>query len=293
MTAKKRPAAAPTLGTTLRRSATLLAAIDPADVDRAIILGQLAELLMAHPRIGSSVAYKGGAIMNLVDGSPRLSRDLDGAAVSGRPVRRGWVDEAFSTPAARKVVRSLPRIVNENPSSLVIPMLECQGLEHRGMVVVSLSINWKDPLLEPPVLATVELKTRRAQIPVLSACERAAEKARTFLTRGEPRDAYDLHRFGAYVLTKGEWQRLPKLIQRKLPGHVEADWDLLVRWDEQTSLVSGPYERGEGLVLLESKPAWTEVHRELRRFKGCVPRRLPIVSPSKTARREVARGRRG
>ena len=89
MTAKKRPAAAPTLGTTLRRSATLLAAIDPADVDRAIILGQLAELLMAHPRIGSSVAYKGGAIMNLVDGSPRLSRDLDGAAVSGRPVRRG------------------------------------------------------------------------------------------------------------------------------------------------------------------------------------------------------------
>lgn len=287
MTPKKRPLReTPTLTSVRARPAQQLVRVDPADEDRAVILGQLAELLAAHPRIGRRIAFKGGAIMHLVDGSARLSRDLDGSVVAGRPVRRVWVEQALSTPAARRVVVSVPRIVNENPSSLVFPVVTCRSLSRRGQATlgVSFSINWDDPLLDPPRMATVQLGSRAAQIPVLTARERAAEKVRTFLTRGQARDAYDLHHFGAHTLTATDRRRLPQLISRKLAGHVPDHWDLRARWDEQTDLAREAYERGEGLVVLRPKPPWNEVLHELQRFRTCLPRRAARGATDRGAR---------
>lgn len=287
MTPKERPLPeTPTLTSVRARPAQQLLRVDPADEDRAVILGQLAELLAAHPGIGRRIAFKGGAIMHLVDGSARLSRDLDGAVVAGRPVRRVRVEQALSTPAARRVVVSVPRIVNENPSSLVFPVITCRSLSRRGQATlgVSFSINWDDPLLDPPMMATVQLGSRAAQIPVLTARERAAEKVRTFLARGQARDAYDLRHFGAHTLTATDRRRLPQLIARKLAGHVPEDRNLRARWDEQTDLAGEAYERGEGLVLLRPKPPWTEVLRELQRFRTFLPRRAARGATDRGAR---------
>lgn len=81
---KKKPEAL-NFRTEVRRAAAE-ASIEVNEYERALVLGQVAELLAAHPQIGGRVAFKGGAIMRLIDGSPRLSRDLDASLVSGRPI---------------------------------------------------------------------------------------------------------------------------------------------------------------------------------------------------------------
>jgi len=224
-------------------------------------------------------------MMHLVDGSARLSRDLDGAIASGKPVRRAWVAEALSTDAARKVVLSLPRIVNENAKSLVFPEVICHSLNRRGhaTVGVSFSINWDDPLLEPPIPATIQLPTGGVQIPVLSRAERASEKVRTFLIRGEARDAYDLQHYGARTLSAADWKKQPRFIRHKLAHAVDLPQgaDLHQLWDTQTELAREAYERDEGLVLRAPKPLWSDVLVQLRRFKGSVP---PHVQAPRTRR---------
>lgn len=57
------------------------AKVDHNDFERGQILGQIAELLIAHPKIGKRITFKGGAIARLVDGSNRLSKDLDSTIV--------------------------------------------------------------------------------------------------------------------------------------------------------------------------------------------------------------------
>jgi hypothetical protein len=52
--------------------AALAAHVEPEDLDRAAILGQMAFFLTKHPRIGRRIAFKGGAVMRLLDGSPRF-----------------------------------------------------------------------------------------------------------------------------------------------------------------------------------------------------------------------------
>jgi hypothetical protein len=42
---------------------------------------------MRTAALGQVLAFKGGAIMTLIDGSPRLSADLDAVVVTGRAVR--------------------------------------------------------------------------------------------------------------------------------------------------------------------------------------------------------------
>lgn len=243
------------------------------DAERALILGQIAELLVAHPRIGRALAFKGGAIMRLVDRSPRLSRDLDGSAVAGQRIRRRWIEEALSTAAARRVVFGVPTIWNENPASIVIPVIECRPLSGQAKVAVSLSVNWDDPLLDEPEQRTVEIAGRRVALPVMTARERAAEKVRAFLTRGEAADAHDLYYYGSVVLTAPDWERLPDLIRRKLERARLPDKDLRVRWDEMVALAEVSYARGEGLLLVAAKAPWSHVQRQLRRFKAAVPKR--------------------
>lgn len=114
---KKKNIAAPTFRTTIRRQAASLGV--PADaLERALILGQLAALLAWHPRMRDSVAFKGGAIMRLVDQSPRLSRDLDSAELRGRPIQEKWVREALSTARAKRAVLGVERIVRRSATSL-------------------------------------------------------------------------------------------------------------------------------------------------------------------------------
>lgn len=97
----RRAPSAPNLRRSFIRAAAVLG-VPVEDAERALILGQIAGLLIAHPRIGRALAFKGGAIMRLVDRSPRLSRDLDGSAVAGQRMQRRWIEEALSTPAARR-----------------------------------------------------------------------------------------------------------------------------------------------------------------------------------------------
>ena len=81
------------------------------DFERALILGQIAGLLAAHPKVGGKVAFKGGVIMNLIDGSPRLSRDLDGVLATGGRVTEATIREALSTTEAQKVVKRNTRVL--------------------------------------------------------------------------------------------------------------------------------------------------------------------------------------
>lgn len=269
----RRAPSAPDLRKSFIRAAAVLG-VPVEDAERALILGQIAGLLTAHPRIGRALAFKGGAIMRLVDRSPRLSRDLDGSAVAGQRIQRRWIEEALSTGAARRVVFGLPTIWNENPTSIVIPVIECRPLSGQGKVAVSLSVNWDDPLLEPPEQRTVEVAGRRLVLPVLSARERAAEKVRAFLTRGEAADAHDLFFYGSSVLTAADWEPLPGLVRRKVERARLPDEDLRARWAEMTGLAQVSYERGEGLLLVAAKAPWPEVRRQLLRFKAAVPARL-------------------
>jgi len=151
---------------------------------------------------------------------------------------------------------------------------ECRPLSGQGKVAVSLSINWDDPLLDVPEQRTVEIAGRRVELPVMTARERAAEKARAFLTRGEAADAHDLYYYGSVVLTAPDRRRLPDLIRRKLQRSRLPDTDLHVRWDEMAVLAEASYARGEGLLLVATKAPWPVVQRQLRRFKAAVPERM-------------------
>ena len=89
-------ASAPSQRELFRRTARQLG-VSAADYERADILAQIAELLVRHPAIGNVLAFKGGAIMTLVDGSPRLSADLDAVVVTGRALRDRYPEwDAFA-----------------------------------------------------------------------------------------------------------------------------------------------------------------------------------------------------
>lgn len=97
MKGKARKAPPPTFRTTVRRQAEALGV--PADAfERALILGQLVALLSQHPRMRHAVAFKGGAIMRLVDQSPRLSRDLIVLNCRGVVSRKS----GYATPCQRR-----------------------------------------------------------------------------------------------------------------------------------------------------------------------------------------------
>ena len=117
------------------------------DWDRAQVLGQLAGLLAAHPSIAGKIAFKGGAVMHLIDGSPRLSRDLDGVLVAAGRVTEATIRNALGTPKARKVVIEVSRFVTTTPDSILFQVITCHPVSGIGRVGVQLSINWQAPLL--------------------------------------------------------------------------------------------------------------------------------------------------
>jgi predicted nucleotidyltransferase component of viral defense system len=186
--------------------------------DRALILGQIAAFLAADRRIGPDIAFKGGAIMRLIDDSPRLSRDLDALVVTRKPIQRAWVEEALSTEAARRVVLGIEPAGGTSGHTLSLPIVNCRPLSGRGTagsrgIVVQLSFNWSEPPLATPVWSDFVLPDgQTASIPVLVAPERAAEKVRAYLTPfrvARANDAYDLYQYSSRILKSGQWVSSP------------------------------------------------------------------------------------
>lgn len=101
--------------------AAAAANVHPEEIDRARVLGQIASLLLAHPRMKDNLAYKGGAIMHLVDGSPRRSNDLDANAVTALPIKKEWIVQALSIRTAQRVVFAPPSRFRPGDQSGVLP----------------------------------------------------------------------------------------------------------------------------------------------------------------------------
>ena len=110
-------------------------------------------------------------------------------------------------------------------------------------------------------------------VPVMDPRERAAEKVRAFLTRGEAADAYDLWWYATKVLTASQVLGLGRLIQTKLGRSRLGSGDVLVRFDEMRDNAKAEWTTGTGLVIAGPKPTWTEVDKALTRFKGVTPHR--------------------
>lgn len=190
MSPGKRPKAAPPSFRTevTRRAVTL--GVTPDDLERALIIGQIAGLLAKDPALKGEIAHKGAAMLHLVNLSQRLSRDLDSADIRGQRID-----------------------------------------------------------------------------------ERAAEKVRAFLTRGEASDAYDLWWYANKVLTVSELLNLGPLIQTKLGRSRLGTGDVLERFDDMRDNAKAEWTTGTGLVIAGPKPAWAEVDKALARFKSVSPRR--------------------
>lgn len=60
--------------------------VKPEDLERALIIGQIAGLLAKEPALRGKIAHKGAAMLHLVDLSHRLSRDLDSAEIRGQRI---------------------------------------------------------------------------------------------------------------------------------------------------------------------------------------------------------------
>ena len=165
------------------------------DFERALILGQIAGLLAAHPKVSGKLAFKGGAIMNLIDGSPRLSRDLDGAMATGGRITEAIVHEALSTPEARKIVKRIERFAMLGTKGLRFPVIACHPLSGIDEITVTLSIHWDAPLILKAEPETVVINGRNVTFLVVARLERLAEKIRAFVDRGLDRDAFDLYHF--------------------------------------------------------------------------------------------------
>ncbi len=252
-----------------RRAARQLG-VSASDYERADILAQIAELLMRHPAIGHMLAFKGGAIMTLIDSSPRLSADLDAVVVTGRAVRDSQVRAALLADLDGRRIVTEVGIMNPGRQSLQYPFVKVRSFSGLGDVNIRLEVSWR----EAPLLATehVEIRVprdvrvgasgpRQIRLPVLARVERIAEKVRAFLERGLDRDAFDLH-YHARRLSKADRTRLPGLIQRKLAsGELEEGCDLQRQF--ATALEGARQTWPHGLVIVSAPPTWTAVERAL------------------------------
>ncbi len=191
--------------------------VSVSELERATILGQVADILLAHPSIRGRIAFKGGAIMHLVDGSPRLSADLDGVLTSGGTLSSRTLVAALTTTAARRVVVRVADIILENPKSVDVHFVVCRPLSRQPEITIRIQISWRYPPLLAPETLRIDLRNgAQIQLPVLARPERAAEKVRAFTERGLPRDAFDLHHYGTGSLTTADFARMARLVRTKL-----------------------------------------------------------------------------
>ena len=254
--------------------AALSAHVDPEDLDRAAILGQMAFFLIQHPRIGQRIAFKGGAVMKLLDGSPRFSGDLDGVAVAGKPIQRKWIEEAlWDNPEAKRVFLGKPRIVNKTAHAISFPIVECRAIgSGKNPITVKLSINWSEPLVLDAVWRALPIHglAEPVMIPTVDARERAAEKVRALVERADVNDGYDLNQFANRGFTAGDWAEIVRIVPLKLQNStVDLTADLLAQFDAQLESVRRSWP-GE-LRVAGGIPAWELVKAGIERFRETVP----------------------
>jgi len=230
-------------------------------------------LLVQDASLKGKLAHKGAAVLRLVEKSERLSRDLDSADIRGQRVEGRAVLRALSTARARKVVL---RVVPSRPSKTGISFLvECRRLTGGTTMSITVTINWSEPFLLPVAMAEYQLPDGSPiKVPVMQAVERAAEKVRAFLTRGEGSDAYDLWWYWSRVLTIADHQKLAGLIKRKLASAarpIPGTAALHERFDEMRENAHDEWRTGKGLVLSGTKPDWKDVNAALLQFKARTP----------------------
>lgn len=275
MSPKKKPKLkAPTFRTELVRRAKDIG-VNAEDLERALIIGQLAGLLVRDVDLKGKLAHKGAAVLRLVDKSERLSRDLDSAEIRGQRVAARLVIRALSTDFARRVVLHVaPSSTSKTGMSFLV---ECRRLAG-GAIAITLTINWSDPLILPAVMAGYELPDGTPiKVPVMQAVERASEKVRAFLTRGEASDAYDLWWYWTRVLKSADHSKLLNLITRKCERAIPAiprPSDLHARFDDMRANAREAWDINQGLVIAGSKPDWKDVDAALLRFKAHIPAKL-------------------
>jgi predicted nucleotidyltransferase component of viral defense system len=248
-----------------RRAARQLG-VSASDYERADILAQIAELLMRSAPLGQLLAFKGGAIMTLIDGSPRLSADLDAVVVTGRAVRDRQVRAGLLAELDGRHTVTDVGIMNRGRQSLQYPFVQVRSFSGLGDVNIRLEVSWREPPLLPAELVDVRIprdvrvaagKPRLIRLPVLARVERIAEKVRAFLERGLDRDAFDLH-YHARALSTSDRKRLRGLVQRKLEsGELPDGCDLHAQF--ATALESARQTWPRGLVIVSELPEWTEV----------------------------------
>ncbi len=214
--------------------------------------------------------------MRLVDQSPRLSRDLDSSELRGRPIQEEWVREALLTVAAKRVVLGIDRIVRHSIASIGF-LVRCRSLTGGEQIAITVSVTWDEPLLLNPELQALELPSLgKVQVPVVHRAERAAEKVRAFMDRGEANDAHDLHWYATRRLNADDWRRLPHLIQNKFTLlRVPPETNLHQRFDAMRINAQKQWKRSQGLVMVADPPSWEEVETQLVRFKALISQYLP------------------
>lgn len=273
MSPSKRPKPAPPSfrGEVVRRAVTL--GVKPEDLDRALIIGQIAGLLAKDAALKGRIAHKGAAMLYLVNSSRRLSRDLDTADIHGNEMDEQTVRRALSTPAASKVVIRIDKITSKGKQSLSL-IVHCRPLRGGESVGITVSINWSEPFALKPVTESYALPDGTPiRVPVMDPRERAAEKVRAFMTRGEASDAYDLWWYATKVLKASVVVGLGGLIQTKLASSRLGSGDMLVRFDEMRANAKTEWASGKGLVIAGPKPAWAEIDNALTRFRSVTPHR--------------------
>lgn len=265
----------PNLRTSVIRAAED-ADVELSDYDRAIVLGQLAELIGKHPKVGGKIAFKGGAIMTMVDQSPRSSRDLDGAMISGSPVSEAVIRQALSTPEARKIVKRVDRFSGGDDTSIRFPVIVCHPMSGQGEVNLSMSIHWDAPLILKPVRETVDVHGRAIKLLTMARIERIAEKVRAFVSRGAERDAYDLYySWAVRGLSGAERKQLASLIARKInqDPDIEVGTDLHIEFNTYLRTLASDWGQSSQLILPGGAvPAWKSVRPAVEAFKQFIPK---------------------
>lgn len=248
--------------------------VSVSDLERATVLGQVAGLLIAHRAIGRRLAFKGGAVMHLVDNSPRLSGDLDGVVTTSGTVTLAMIKAALSTAEGRRVVIRIGDIVMNNPQSIDVHFVVCRPLSRSDEITIRIQIGWRFPPLLAPVNHVITLRTGTTiALPILAMRERVAEKVRAFTERGLPRDAYDLHFYAIRVLKQADYKGLARLIYKKLQeGDLPDGTNLHEQFELSLRLAAASWSTPRSMTLTTGQPSWNEVEPVLRnRFKALLP----------------------
>jgi predicted nucleotidyltransferase component of viral defense system len=242
------------------------------DYDRAQVLAQLATDLTSDPRIGRSVLFKGGAVLQMGHQSPRFSRDLDATAIARQTIEKGWVEdvlEAHRVGGRHGYVQRYELV--EQRTRLLTKSLRCLAISG-NQVDLRIEINWSESPIRPAgEQLTIQAVNRDpVQLRVMHRVERAAEKLRAFLDRGFGGDAYDLYFFRAHVLTRPQLEHeIKPMLPIKLSNvpALATHPDLKRRFDDQLSEAENHY-RSSNVVISGAPPAWSTVAAALPAWRA-------------------------